>query len=466
MKQAAVPNDIGQSEFGPGGPQDLFYSLDNKGDVPTIVRAQGIYMWDDRGNRLIDVSSGPVISNIGHGVGSVGEAMARQAGLLDYAYSRVARHVPNIDLAARVCGLAGPGYERACFTSGGSEAMEVALKFVRQYALATGQSDRRRFISLMPSYHGATIALTGISGDLQTANIFGELTVPSEKIPAPLTYRPPANYSAVSYVEYAADQLEAKILELGPENVLAFIMEPVGGLATGANVPPSAYFSRIRQICKQYGVYLIFDEVMTGAGRTGQFLAAHHWPDALPDIVVLAKGIGAGYSPLGVMLAPAPMVDELAQRTGFNYSFTYNANPITCAAGIAVLDYVQQNDLIANAQRRGESLRRRLLQLRQHSSILGDVRGLGLLLAVELVRNKETKDMLPAEVNAPGRIRTLGRQNGLMIYSRRTNGGRYGDWFMVSPPLTVTEADLADMVERLDRTIGAFEGELRTAGVL
>lgn len=466
MNQATAPDHLAQSEFGLGGPQDFFYSADNKGDVPTIVQAKGIYMWDDRGSRFIDVSSGPVISNIGHGVASVGEAMARQASVLDYAYSRVARHVPNMDLAARVCRLAGPGYERACFTSGGSEAMEVALKFVRQYALAMGQPNRRRFISLMPSYHGATMTLTGISGDLHTADVFGELTVASEKIPAPFTYRLPANHTPDSFAEYAADQLEAKILELGPESVLAFILEPVGGLATGANVPPSAYFRRIKQICTKYGVYLIFDEVMTGAGRTGQFLAAHHWPDALPDIVVLAKGIGAGYSPLGVMLAPAAMVDELAERTGFNYSFTYNANPITCAAGLAVLDYVQQNDLISNATCRGESLRRRLFQLQQHSSILGDIRGLGLLLAVELVRDKETKEMLPAAVNATGRIRALGRQNGLMIYSRRTNGGRYGDWFMVSPPLTVTEADLAEIVERLDRTIGAFESELRSARVL
>lgn len=449
-----------------GGPQDLFYSPENKGDLPTIVRAKGIYMWDDCGRRMIDVSSGPIISNIGHGDVRVGNAMARQVEQLDFAYSRVARHQWNTDLANCIATLAGAPYERVCFASGGSEAMEVAIRFARQYAYAKGQKQRTKLISLMPSYHGATLATTGLSGDVSTQEVFADMAEFSEKISAPFTYRLPKGCSDEKFANRTADELEQKIHDLGPENVLAFVVEPIGGVATGANVPPDIFFRRIRDICTHNGVLLIFDEVMCGAGRTGKFLAARHWPDALPDIVVLAKGIGAGYTPLGAMLAPAKMVDELASITGFNYSFTYNANPVSCAAGLAVLEIVEKENLVQNAEIQGNYLITALRTLATQTRLIGDIRGKGLLLAVELVKDKDTKQLLPVDVNATTRIRDLGRKHGLMIYSRRTNSGKYGEWFMVSPPMTITTDEIDEIISRLKSLLEDFESELTELGVI
>jgi len=445
-----------------GGPQDLFYSSSNIVPLPVIVRAEGIYMWDEDGKQYIDASSGPVVSNIGHGNSRVADAMAEQARTLDFAYSRVSRHRPNMDLAERIAGLAGPGFERVALASGGSEAMEIAVKFLRQYVVATGAGERRRIITCQPSYHGGTIATLAMSGDEALAPFLEGFAPVSEKVPAPLSYRLPDGHSAHSYGQSAADALEAKIRELGPESVLAFVIEPIGGLATGCVVPPDDYFQRIREICRRSGIFLVFDEVLCGTGRTGAFLAAHHWPDALPDLVVMAKGLGSGYAPLGAVLIPAALADRLADLTGFNYSHTYNANPITCATGLAVLDEYERFDLVNAAAERGADLRNRLQDLATQCPVIGDIRGRGLLMAVELVADKATKAKLPESFQPTEKIRIHGLDNGLIIYSRRTAGGTYGDWFMIAPPLTITEAECEELVARLAATLEDFQEELRT----
>ncbi len=436
-----------------GGTQDVFYASDNTVPLPMIERAAGIYLWDVEGNEYIDVSSGPVVSNIGHGNPRVIEAMAAQARKVDYAFSRVARHRANLDYAARLAQLAGPGFERVSLASGGSEAMENAIKFLRQYVVATGRASKRKIISCLPSYHGATLAMLAIGGGSGLDPFLSGMAVTSETVPAPFSYRLPADHSRESYANHCAAALERKIEELGAENVLAFVIEPVGGLSTGCVVPTDDYFRSIREICTRHGVYLVFDEVLCGVGRTGRFLAAHHWPDALPDIVALAKALGAGYAPLGAMLAPAAMVDELAALTGFEFAHSYNASPIACAAGLAVLDELDRQGLVAAAAERGTTLRTALKTLQMRSPIVGDVRGLGLLLAVELVANQETKAPLPLEFMATERIRMHGLRNGLMIYSRRTAGGKFGDWFIVAPPLTITAAESDELVQRLEATL-------------
>ncbi|MCJ9430642.1 aspartate aminotransferase family protein [Kordiimonas marina] len=444
-----------------GCPQDLFYSAANKVPLPIIERAEGVYLFGEDGKRYIDVSSGPVVSNIGHGNAHVADAMAAQAKRMDFAYSRTSRHRPNMELTARIAALAGPGYERVCLASGGSEAMEAALKFLRQYAVAKGQGSKRTIISCNPSYHGGTIGTLSITGDDALRPFLDGFSIPSEKIPAALTYRTPAGTDAEAYARQCADALDAKIRELGAENILCFVVEPVGGLSTGCNVPPDIFFNRVRDICTTHGVYLVYDEVLCGTGRTGKFLASHHYPEARPDIVVLAKGLGSGYTPLGAMLAPAAMVDELADLTGFNFSHTYNANPVTCAAGLAVLDVYEKEGLVKQAETRGAYLRAGLEALQKREPIIGDIRGRGMLMALEFVADPATKAILPAETNAVERIRTLGLAHGLMIYSRRTAGGKNGDWIMVSPPMTITEAECDDLVARLEETLVAFRGEVK-----
>ena len=450
----------------PGGTQDIYYSHPDIVPLPMIERASGVHMWDVDGNMYIDASSGPMVSAIGHGNTEVIDVMAEQARTLDYAYSRVARNRPNLDYAARLAALAGPGFERVSLASGGSEAMDNAIKFLRQYALATGQGARRRIISLMPSYHGATIATLAIGGNEGLAAFLDGIAVVSDTVPAPLSYRLPAHHNQESYATECAAALESKILELGPENVLAFIIEPIGGLSTGAVVPPPSYFRAIRDICTRHGVYLVFDEILCGSGRAGKFVTAHHWPDCLPDVIVKAKGLGAGYSPLGAMLAPATMVDELAALTGFEFTYSYNANPISCAVGSAVLDQFERHRLVERAEHCGAKLRAGLEAIRDCSPIVGDVRGLGMLLAVELVADKGTKSPLPSELFPTEKIRIHGLRNGVMLYSRATSGGRFGHWFMVAPPLSITDEECDDLLRRTGAAITGYSNELESAGCI
>jgi adenosylmethionine-8-amino-7-oxononanoate aminotransferase len=461
MPASPLPNSAAR-----GGTQDVFYSRGNIVPLPMIERAEGVMMWDEAGKEYLDSSAGPMVSALGHGNPRVIAAMAAQARKLDYAYSRVARNRANLDYADRLSALAGPGFERVSLASGGSEAVDNALKFLRQYAVATGQSARRKIIALKPSYHGATIATLAAAGNDALMPFLDGFAVSADTIPAPLGYRLPDGDKPENYALACAAALDRKILELGPENVLAFILEPVGGLSTGAVVPPASYFRAIRDICTRHGVFLIFDEVLCGAGRTGRFLAAHHWPDALPDVIVMAKGIGAGYAPLGAMMAPARMVDELAALTGFEFTYSYNANPISCAAGIAVLDEFDRLDLVERARVHGESLRRGLEGMVGESAILGDVRGIGLLLAVEMVADKAVKRSLPNSFQATERIRIHGLENGIMLYSRLTAGGRYGHWFMVAPPLTITESEIGALLSRTRAAVQGLEREARSAGVL
>jgi len=439
-----------------GGAQDVFYAQSNIVPLPVIARGQGIYLWDEDGNEYIDASSGPVVSNIGHGNDRVADAMAQQAKQLDFAYSRLAQHRPNLALTDRIATLAGPGFERVALSSGGSEAMEIAIKFVRQYVVATGQPKRRHLLTCLPSYHGGTIATLGMSGDEALGDFFDGFGMTSHKVPAPLTYRLPEPHTPESYAQFALDALEAKIRELGPDTVLAFAIEPVGGLATGCVVPPPAYFEGIRDICSRHGIFLIFDEVLCGTGRTGQFLNAHYYPDALPDIVVMAKGLGSGYAPLGATLFPAHLVDQLSTLTGFGFSHTYNANPITCATGLAVLDEYERLNLIDNAAAVGDYLKKRVWALTDEFPIIGDVRGQGLLLGIELVADPVSKQPMTADFLPTEKIRIHGLNNGLIIYSRRTAGGKYGDWFLLSPPLTITQAECDELLRRLRATFIDF----------
>ncbi|MBL4802856.1 MAG: aspartate aminotransferase family protein [Emcibacter sp.] len=458
--------DVTKAQMASGGAQDLFYSRSKDSQRLTIVKGKGIYLWDDQGNEYIDGSSGPVTCNLGHSHPNVLKAMQEQAETLAFSFPSSGRNLPNIELAKKITDLAGEGFERALFVSGGSEAVDMALKFCRQYRYATGEKQRNKLISCQPSYHGMTLGALAVSGDPVFADVFGDMISMAHKIPAMMTYMHAEQGDENAYALRCAKALEDKIVELGASSVLAFIIEPVGGSSSGAIAPTEAYFNEIRRICDQYGVFLIYDEVMCGAGRTGEFLTSHLWPDARPDISVVAKGLGAGYAPLGVMLAPAALVDELAELTGFNYAHTYNASPLSCAVGNAVLDEIIQNDLLENTRVLGDYLRKELIALQERSTIIGDVRGRGLLLAIELVASKSPRKPLPLEVEAIERFKALSREIGLLIYGRRSNGGIYGEPLLIAPPLNVTKAEIDLIVERLGRAVEALEAELSDSGII
>lgn len=448
----------------PGGPQDVFALEDPDWPLPRIVRGDNIYLFDQAGNRYIDVSSGPVASNLGHNNRRVIEKIKEQAETLCFAYCRVARTNENIALAEKLALTAGTGYERAFFVSGGSEGIDTAIKFARQWAFANGEVDRKKIVSLMPGYHGSLISTIGIGGDEVPIKVFDGMMQVSEKIPAPLTYRPPEGLSQEENEDRIIGLFQATLERVGPTNVLAFIYEPVGGVATGCNVLSNRFLTAIRQACNAHGIMMIADEVMAGAGRTGKFLAVHHTPDAMPDLIVLAKGVGAGYTPLGIMLAPAEKVDRLARMTGYPYGHTAAANPLSCAVGLAALEETLERDLIGNAARVGAYLQERLKALSDEVPVIGDVRGRGLLLATEVVADPATKERFPADVSAPDIIRRLAFNHGLTIYGRRTNNGRFGDWIMTAPPLIITESQVDDMVERFGATLKDFVDEAVRAG--
>ena len=433
---------------------------------PRIVRAEGVWFTDSEGRRYLDASSGPVACNLGHAHPRVLDAMMRQAREVTFAFPTQFETEVNERLGARLAELSGPGLDRAFLVSGGSEAIETAIKFLRQHAVVVGQPERWKVIALEPSYHGNTLGALAISGDPLARDVFAPLLAAQPHVPAPLTYRVAENHSAESWARHCAGLLEETIRREGAETILAFVMEPVGGTSSGANVPHEAYHRAVRDICTRHGIALVHDEIMCGAGRTGRFLASEHWHGIRPDILVLAKGISAGYAPMGAVMAPAAMVDRVASAGGFMHTFTYFANPLACAVGLAVLDELVERDLIGNADRMGALLRDGLERLAQEFGTIGDIRGLGLLLAVELVADRETKRHLPPALNATGRLQEIALGQGLALYARRTAGGRWGEWIMTSPPLTVTAAEIAELLGRLRSTMAIFEAELRALQVI
>ncbi|MCB1332185.1 MAG: aspartate aminotransferase family protein [Roseivivax sp.] len=435
----------------------LFYQT--KSPRPMLDRAEGIYMWDVAGKRYIDGSSGAMVSNIGHSNPAVLDAMRAQMDKSTFGYRLHFQTENSEKLATKTAALAPEGLNKVFFVSGGSEAVESTLKMARQYAMTRGETQRFKVISRYPSYHGCTLGALAITGYAPMTAPFDPMMQRMPKVPAPRAYLDGLDPQDPSTGLHYANMLEAKILEEGPETVLAFIVEPVGGASTGALVPPVGYLKRIREICTQYGVLLIHDEVMTGGGRTGRFFGAEHW-DVTPDLISISKGFGGGYVPLGAMIARDDIVEAVMEAGGFIHGFTYAGNPLACAAGCAVLDQIEENDLVGNAERMGEKLAERLHGLMQRYPLIGDVRGKGLLQAFELMADRATKAPLPKHLNAHSRLVDIAYDNGLIIYSRRTRGGTSGDHFLVCPPMIVTEDQLDDLTERLDRSLALYMAEI------
>ncbi|WP_425419156.1 aspartate aminotransferase family protein [Oricola indica] len=438
----------------------LFYQTRRR--KPVLDQARGIYMWDVDGKRYLDGSSGAMVCNIGHSNENVLAAMRLQMEKSTFGYRLHFETEASEKLAAKTATLTPEGLDRIFFVSGGSEAVESATKLARQYALATGQGTRWKVISRYPSYHGSTLGALAITGYQPLTDPFGPMMRSMPKVPAPRAYLDGLDPEDEATGIHYADMLEQKILDEGPETVLAFFVEPVGGASTGALVPPKGYMERVQQICREYGVLLILDEVMTGAGRTGKFLAGEHW-NMEPDIVVMSKGFAAGYVPLGAMAAHDRLVEPVLDTGGFQHGYTYAGNPLACAAGLAVLDEIERQGLVANAGTMGDVLKSRLQDLMQRYAIIGDVRGKGLLLAFEFVGDRRTMAPLPASLNAYARFVDIAYENGLIVYSRRTRGGVDGDHILVCPPMIVNESQIEEIMDMLDRSLRQFTAEVGAA---
>ena len=425
---------------------------------PRLARAEGVHIWDVHGTRYIDGSSGAMVCNIGHSNPRVLEAMRAQMEVATFGYRLHFETEPAERLADRLADLAPEGLERVFFVSGGSEAVESALKLARSHALARGEAQRWKVISRFPAYHGCTLGALSVTGYAPMTAPYDPMMVQMPKVPAPRAWLDRLDPAEQATGHHYADMLEARILAEGPETVLAFIHEPVGGASTGALVPPAGYMARIREICDRHGVLLIHDEVISGGGRTGRFFAGDHW-GVVPDLITISKGFGSGYMPLGALIARDAIVETVLDSGSYPHGFTYAGNPLACAAGLAVIDEIERQGMLENSVAMGELLAARLRALMQRHEIIGDVRGMGLLQAFELVADQQSLAPLPAGLHAHDRLVEIAYANGLILYSRRSRGGLEGDHFLVAPPMIATEADIDEIMDKLGRSLDSFRAE-------
>jgi adenosylmethionine-8-amino-7-oxononanoate aminotransferase len=430
---------------------------------PTIVRGEGIYVYDDAGNRFIDGSGGSAaVTAIGHGVAEVVAAMTEQAQTLAYAPTH-AFTTDAIEECARLIveEFAPPGLERVWFVSGGSEATENAIKMALQYQRERGQGTKHVVIGRWCSFHGATLATLGVGGNAGRRQPYSAFLPHAEHIPPAFPYRCWTNGACPPCDLSCAGHLERVIRQVGADNVAAFIAEPVVGATLGAVAAPPDYFRAIREICDRYDVLFIADEVMTGFGRTGRAFALDHW-GVIPDLIACAKGISGGYAPLGAVLAKPEIVGEVRRRrSSFVIGHTSAGNPLSCAVGAAVLRYVRDHDLIRNAAEVGAYFLVRLRELAARQPIVGDVRGLGLLVGVELVRDRATKEPFSPGWRVGQRVGEATLARGLVSYpGTGTIDGALGDHLLYAPPLTITHAQIDDLVAILDASLTAVSADI------
>jgi adenosylmethionine-8-amino-7-oxononanoate aminotransferase len=427
---------------------------------PRAVRGEGCFVFTSEGRRYLDASGGAAVVTIGHGVEEVGRAMAEQASQLAYVHSSQFHTAAAEKLARRILALAPHGMRRGgrvFFTSGGSEATETALKLARQYWLERGDKNRWRVISRRQSYHGATLGALAVSGNMRRRDPFAPMISEWGHIPPCFCYRCPLGLEYPSCNVDCADELNRLLEREGSKDVAGFIFEPVVGATLGAVAPPDGYVQRIAEICRRHGILLIADEVMTGMGRTGRPFAVEHW-GVTPDIILVGKGIASGYAPLGAVLVAGHVAETISHGTGvFLHGFTYSAHPVAAAAGNAVLDNIERENLFARVEPAGQELRAALEPLRRFS-VVGDVRGIGLLFAVEFVRDAKTREPFPADAQIALRIQEDAIEAGVMTYPiQGCMDGSAGDHVLLAPPFTITSKMIEMLAAGLEQAIADLE---------
>lgn len=426
------------------------------------ARAEGIYIWDETGKKYIDGSSGAIICNIGHGDSKVLEAIKEQGKSTFFTYRTQFENRPAVELAKKLVAHAAPRLDRVFYVSGGSEAVESATKLARTYFWSKGEAGRYQFISRFPSYHGSTMGALSLTSYAPLEIPYRSMMRSTPKIPAPYCYRCHYGLNYPQCNVACARDLETAILAQGVENVAGFVAEPIGGASTGALVPPDEYFGIIREICDRYNILLIFDEVMTGFGRTGKLFAYEHW-GVEPDIVALSKGMASGYYPLGAVMVGNEIVETVLAGGGFPHGHTYAGNPMACAVGLAVLERILDDRLVDNASAMGERLLDGLSTLAGKYSIIGNVRGRGLLTAVEFVQDRASKAPFPNATKMCEWITREAFARGLIVYPRRSINGLAGDHVLIAPPLIVTPDQIDEILDLLDETLAGVTQNLAGA---
>ena len=426
-------------------------------DFPAAVRGEGVHVWDAAGKRYLDLAGSAAVNFIGHGVAEISAAMAEQAAKLEFVHSSQFTTPIAEEYAQELLSFAGEHFRGGAvyFTCGGSESIETALKLARQYQVEIGQAKRHQILSRQQSYHGSTLGALSVSGNKRRRDLYLPMVREFPHVGMPYCYR--CAFDCTDGCrncgqQYAAERERA--IETSNGEAAAFIFEPVSGATLGAVVPPPGYLQAVSEICRRHGVLLIADEVMTGMGRTGRNFAVEHW-NVVPDILVTAKGLSSGYVPLGAVLASKRVVDAIASGSGaFLHGFTYNAHPISLAAGRAVLRYLQANKLVeaADSSRTNSAAAqfKHSLESLRHEEPIGDVRGIGLLWSVEFVADKSSKRPFAPEENFSGRVAAAALDRGLLVYPMQGSvDGIRGDHLLLAPPAIITSQQITWAAQQL-----------------
>ncbi len=422
-----------------------------KATPPEISHGEGCYVYDVNGKKYLDGCGGAAVSCLGHSDKDVTAAIKAQLDKIAFAHTGFFTSKPAEDLCDLLIEHAPEGIERVYLVSGGSEAVEAALKLARQYYLEIGQGERNRVITRMQSYHGNTLGALAIGGNMWRREPFNPLMIETFHIPACYAYRDQRDdENQYEYGQRMANKLEEELIRLGPETVMAFIAEPVVGATLGAVPAIDGYFKRVREICDKYGVLLILDEVMCGMGRTGTLFASEQ-EGITPDILCIAKGLGAGYIPIGAMMCSGEIYSAIEQGSGFfQHGHTYMGHPTVAAGSLAVVKAIIERDLIANVVDKGAKLRQALEQRFGQHPHVGDIRGRGLFLGIELVKDRETKEPFDPSHAINKKIKKAAFEVGLMCYPMGgTIDGKLGDHVLIAPPFIINDNQIEELADKL-----------------
>ncbi len=422
---------------------------------PTAVSGHGITLTDANGKTYIDASGGAAVSCLGHGHPDVIAAMHAQIDKLAYAHTSFFTTDVAEELADLLVATGPAGTSHVYFVSGGSEAMEAALKMARQYFVEIGQPRRSHFIGRRQSYHGNTLGALAIGGNAWRREAFAPLLIPTTHVAPCYPYREQRDdESPEQYGQRLADELDAAIVAHGADRVIAFVAETVGGATAGVLTPVPGYFKAVREVCDRHGVLLILDEVMCGMGRCGT-LHACEAEGVVPDLMAIAKGLGGGYQPIGAVLAQGRIVEAMTQGSGFfQHGHTYLGHPVACAAALAVQKAIARDGLLEQVRQRGATLEAMLREAFAKHPNVGDIRGRGLFWGVEFVRDRSTKKPFDPSLQLHARLKREAMAEGLMIYPMGgTVDGRYGDHVLIAPPFTVSDAELSLIVGRFQTAL-------------
>ncbi|RFA10898.1 hypothetical protein B7R54_18055 [Subtercola boreus] len=428
-------------------------------DLPAIESAQGVWLTDTRGKRYLDACSGAVVTTIGHGNPAVIAAMAEQAQHVTFTHRGAFTSVQTEQLADRLAALTG--YAGVWFVSSGSEAVEAALQFALQYFREIGQPERQWFLSSSQSYHGNTLGGLSLSGHARRS-VAGELAHAFHTLPTPYTYRDSAGLSESDYADALLVLAREQFVEHA-HHLAGIVIEPVGGATLSATVPPAHYLVGLKSLCEEFGVLFIADEVMTGLGRAGRMLASDHW-GIKPDLVATGKGLGAGYTPIAATLVSERVISAIEQGSGrIQGGHTYAGNPLSIAIASAVIEVLVSEDLVARGARMAVYLREQLENLAASHPVIGDVRGVGMLLALEFVQNRETREVTLPQGQLGRRVAAAALRHGVIIYVAT---GGFNEAAAVSPPLTISTEEIDYLVAGLDLALSEVESQLLDEGAL